>query len=72
MGQPHGTPAATHEGGRLMGGKLIGAVILVIAVLLGVTLLFSALHALMGVLIFAVLAVALFLLASKMLRHSRR
>ncbi|MGE5134546.1 MAG: hypothetical protein ACM32E_16805 [Gemmatimonadota bacterium] len=55
-----------------MGGKVIGAIILVIAVLLGVTLLFNVLHALMGMLIFAAFAIALFLLASKMLRHSRR
>ncbi len=55
-----------------MGRKVIGAIVLVIAVLLGVSLLFSALHALMGMLIFAVFAIGLFLLASKMLRQSRR
>lgn len=55
-----------------MGGKVIGAIVLVVAVVLGVMLLFKALTALMGILIFAAFAVALFLLASKMLRHSRR
>ncbi len=55
-----------------MRGKVIGAIVLAIAVVLGVTLLFKALAALMGVVIFAAFVIALFLLSSKMLRHSRR
>ena len=55
-----------------MGGKAIGAIVLVIAVVLGVMLLFKALTAVMGMVIFAAFVLGLFLLASKMLRHSRR
>ena len=55
-----------------MGGKAIGAVVLVIAVVVGVMLLFKALTAVMGAVIFAAFVIALFFLASKMLRHSPR